>query len=57
MILTDNDFPLIAEGSRVYSRWASSPILTTTTDSMAKEIVLRLNRDNQAFPEEPNHDQ
>jgi hypothetical protein len=49
--LTDNDFPIIAQGHNVYRRTESSPICTCADQGMAAEIAKRLNRDNQVYPD------
>lgn len=51
---TEADFPLTAIGNRVYRRLDSSPICTAIDDAMAAEIALRMNRDNQVYPEPEN---
>lgn len=53
MLLTDDDFPLIAVGNLIYAVTRSSPIAIAVNDDMAAEIALRLNRDNQCYPSEP----
>lgn len=45
--LTDDDFPVAANGYHVYRRTESSPICTCAHMDMAAEIAKRLNRDNQ----------
>lgn len=51
MLLIDDDFPLNAVGNHVYAITRSSPIVTAVSDEMAAEIALRLNRDNQSYPD------
>lgn len=43
--LTDDDFPLVADGNRIFARTRSAPILLAIDDRMATEIAERLNRD------------
>lgn len=51
--LTDDDFPVVANGHGVYRRTESSPICTCVYVDMAAEIAKRLNRDNQVYPDAP----
>lgn len=48
--LTDDDFPVVAQGHNVYRRTESGPICTCSHMDMAAEIAKRLNRDNQVYP-------
>ncbi|MDM9643895.1 hypothetical protein [Rhizobium sp. S163] len=56
--LTYADFPIYSIGALVYRRTESSPFLTASSDAVAADIAMRLNRDNmtsyghQARPEE-----
>jgi hypothetical protein len=47
----EDDFPMVSIGNRVYRRLDSSPICIAIDDDMATQIALRLNRDNQVYPE------
>lgn len=51
MRFTEEDFPIMAAGHNVYRRSESSPICTCSDQEMAAAIAMRLNRDNQVYPE------
>jgi hypothetical protein len=47
------DFPIFAQGDRVYARLSSSPIATCPTDAIAAEVAARLNYSDVAGFEPP----
>lgn len=50
--LTDDDFPLVAIGPHVYRKTESSPLFHTNDMQMAADLAMRLNRDNQCYPDQ-----
>lgn len=44
--LTPSDFPLYTMGACVYRRTGSSPMFTAPNDTVAVDLVTRLNRDH-----------
>lgn len=42
-MLEDEDFPLIAQGNRIYSTTQSSPLAMCRDHAMAVDLVRRLN--------------
>ncbi len=49
--LTSDDFPLMSIGPLVYRKTESGPLFTAPDMAMAQDLVKRLNRDDQCYPD------